>query len=149
MSILNIQFVFAVKYRAAQIDIAWKEQLHQNIADIIRKNKHKILEMNAMPDHLHVFIGMGPAQSVDALAERIMTQSSKWIEEQQFCAFPFSWQEGYCALSYSERDIPDVILNIQNQETHHQHESFLDEYKKLLTLYDIEWEEQDIFKELE
>ena len=33
------------------------------------------------------------------------------------------------------------------EETHHQKETFLDEYKKFLTASGIEWEEAYIFKE--
>ena len=45
--------------------------------------------------------------------------------------------------------MPDVIRYIQNQEMHHRKETFLDEYRKFLTLFEIEWNEQYIFKELE
>ncbi len=43
---------------------------------------------------------------------------------------------------------PIVIHYIQNQEIHHQKESFLDEYRKMLKLFDVEYDEQYIFKEL-
>ena len=78
-----------------------------------------------------------------------MEQSSEWIDDQQLCSSPFSWQEGYVAFSYSESDIPVVTDDIKNQEIYHQKETFLNEYKRLLTQFEIEWEEQDIFKELE
>jgi len=49
---LHIQFVFAVKYRAALIQKAWKDELHKYITGIFQDNDHKMLQINSMPDIL-------------------------------------------------------------------------------------------------
>jgi putative transposase len=146
---IHIQFVFAVKYRAALIDIKWKERLHQYITGIFQENNHKMLQINSMPDHIHIFIGMRPHQSVSSLIQNVKSASSKWIKDQGLSNFPFAWQEGYGAFSYSKSQMPQVIRYIQNQEIHHRKETFLHEYKNFLTAFEIEWEEKYIFKELE
>ena len=102
-----------------------------------------------MPDHIHIFIGMRPTQSIAALVQNVKTESSKWIKNKKFCATPFAWQEGYGAFSYSKSHVQDVIRYIQNQEIHHQKELFLDEYRKMLKVFEIEFDEQYIFKEPE
>lgn len=66
---IHIQFVFAVKYRAALIDAGWKERLHQYITGIFQQHNHKMLQINSMPDHIHIFIGMRPHQSVSTLMQ--------------------------------------------------------------------------------
>ena len=68
---IHIQFVFAVKYRAALIDKEWKERLHQYITGIFQSNKHKMLQINSMPDHIHIFIGMRPHQSISSLIQNV------------------------------------------------------------------------------
>jgi len=146
---IHIQFVFAVKYRAALIDNEWKERLHQYITGIFQENKHKMLQINSMPDHIHIFIGIRPHQSISSLIQNVKTESSKWIKNQSLCSQPFAWQEGYGAFSYAKSQVPDVIRYIKNQDIHHQKETFLDEYRKYLTLFEIDWDEQYIFKELE
>jgi len=146
---IHIQFVFAVKYRAAVIDDEWSERLHQYITGIFQANNHKMLQINSMPDHIHIFIGMRPDQSISSLIQNVKTESSKWIKDQKLCSHPFAWQEGYGAFSYSKSQIPAVVNYIKNQKAHHQKVTFLDEYRKLLTLFDIEWDERYIFKELE
>ncbi|WP_238989262.1 transposase [Mucilaginibacter terrigena] len=108
-----------------------------------------MLQINSMPDHIHIFIGMRPEQSVSSLVQNVKTESSKWIKEQKFCPSPFAWQEGYGAFSYSKSQVPNVVNYIKNQEAHHKKESFLDEYRKSLTAFDVDWEENYIFKELE
>ena len=146
---LHIQFAFAVKYRQALIQPIWKERLHEYITGIFQKNNHKMLQINSMPDHIHIFIGMGPTQSIASLIQNVKAESSKWIKDKKFCTTPFAWQEGYGAFSYSKSHMPDVIRYIQNQEAHHQKETFLNEYRKFLTAFEIEWEEKYIFKDLE
>lgn len=146
---LHIQFVFAVKYRAALINREWKGELHQYITGIVQKNEHKMLEINSMPDHIHILMGMRPIQSISVLVQNIKTESSKWIKEKGFCNSSFAWQEGFGAFSYSKSHVPDVIRYIQNQENHHQKESFLDEYRNFLKAFEIAYDEKYIFKEPE
>ena len=145
---IHIQFVFAVKYRAALISNEWKERLYQYITGIFQQNNHKVLQINGMPDHIHIFIGMRPHQSISSLMQNVKTESSKWIKAQKLSQ-TFAWQDGYGAFSYSRSQINDVVRYIQNQEAHHKKKTFLDEYKKFLTAFEIEWDEKYIFRELE
>jgi len=146
---LHIQFIFAVKYRQALIGSEWKENLHQYITGIFQENQHKMLQINSMPDHVHIFIGMRPHQSISSLIQNVKTESSKWIKTQKVCKVPFAWQEGYGAFSYSKSQAPNVIQYIIDQEKHHQPKNFLTEYKDFLNAFEIEWDERYIFKELE
>lgn len=144
---LHVQLVFAVKYRAALINKEWKGELHQYITGIVQRNEHKMLQINSMPDHIHILIGMRPIQSISALVQNVKTESSKWIKEKGFCNSSFTWQEGFGAFSYSKSHVPDVIRYIQNQENHHKKETFLDEYRNFLKAFEIAYDEQYIFKE--
>jgi len=102
-----------------------------------------------MPDHIHIFAGMRPHQSIASLIQNVKTESSKWINTQNLCSRFFAWQEGYGAFSYAKSQVPVVIRYIQNQEIHHRKETFLDEYKTFLKAFGIDWDEQYIFKEPE
>ena len=146
---LHIQLVFAVKYRAALIQKTWQTRLHKYITAIFQHNEHKMLQINSMPDHIHIFIGMRPHQSISALVQNVKAESTKWIKENKFCKSPFAWQEGFGAFSYSKTHVPAVIRYIQNQEAHHKKESFLNEYRHMLKAFGIEYDERYIFKEPE
>ena len=148
-TMLHIHFVFAVKYREALINNDWKEELHKYITGIFQRNNHKVLQINSMPDHIHIFIGMMPHQSISALIQNVKTESSKWINTNKSCKNSFRWQEGYGAFSYSKSHVYDVIRYIQNQEIHHRKETFLEEYKRILKAFEVEFDEQYIFKEPE
>lgn len=151
---LHIQLVFAVKYRAALIQKDWKERLHQYITSIIQKKEgkehpHKMLQINSMPDHIHILIGLRPYQSISSLAQNVKTESTIWVNENKLCKMPFAWQLGFGGFSYSKSHVDRVIRYIQNQEAHHKKETFLDEYRKLLIAFEIDYDEQYIFKEPE
>jgi REP element-mobilizing transposase RayT len=144
---IHVQFVFAVKFRNGLIHASFKEELYQYISGIIKANNHKLLAINGMPDHLHIFIGMRPTQSISDLLQDIKGSSSKWINEKKFLKVKFEWQEGYGAFSYSKSHVKNVIDYIQNQENHHRKESFIEEYLKFLEVFEIEYDERYIFKE--
>ena len=146
---LHIQFVFAVKYRAALISKDWKERLHQYITGIFQDNSHKMLQINSVPDHIHILIGMRPHQAISALIQNVKSESTKWINGQGFSRSPFAWQEGYGAFSYGKSQVNDVVRYIQNQEVHHHKETFLEEYRKFIIAFEVEWDEAYIFSALQ
>jgi putative transposase len=144
---IHLQFVFAVKFRAAVIDKSWKDELYKYITGIVQNNKHKMLCINGVADHIHIFIGMKPTQSISDLLQDIKGSSSKWINEKGFIKGKFEWQEGYGAFSYSMSHIQNVIRYIENQEEHHRKKSFLEEYIDFLEEFEIEYNERFIFHE--
>ncbi|MBT3802911.1 MAG: transposase [Bacteroidetes bacterium] len=127
---------------------SWKEELYRYIIGIIKENNHKPLIINGMPDHIHILLGLRPAQSISDLLKDIKGSSSKWINEKGFLPVQFSWQGGYGAFSYSKQDLPKVIKYIKNQEIHHKKKSFNEEYVELLHEFDIEYDNQFLFKPL-
>jgi len=146
---IHIQAVFAVKYRLSVIRKEWKDELYKYITGVIQQNGHKLLIVNGVEDHLHIFFGMRPTQSLSDLMQDVKGNSSKWINEKKFVSSHFEWQSGFGAFSYSKSQIADVIKYIQNQETHHAKQTFLDEYRELLNQFDIEYDERYIFRQLE
>jgi len=43
-----------------------------------------VQNINGMPDHVHVLIGMRPTQSLSDLMQDIKGASSKWINQKRF-----------------------------------------------------------------
>lgn len=144
---LHIHCVFAVKFRAALIGKSWKEELHKYMTAVIQKNDHKMLQINSMPDHIHFLVGYRPQFSLSSMVQNVKTESSKWIKSKRLCNFPFEWQDGFGAFSYSKSHVQNVIRYIQNQEAHHKKETFLNEYRRMLKLFEIEYDERYIFTE--
>lgn len=146
---IHIHVVTAVKYRGAVIKPAWKERLHQYITSVVQHNGHKMLSINSMPDHLHLFFGFRPTQALSDLMRQVKGESSEWINREQLTASVFKWQEGYGAFSYARSQVHDVIHYIEHQEAHHRKKTFQEEYKEFLQRFEVPFEEQYLFKEPE
>jgi putative transposase len=146
---IHIHTVFAVQNRICLISNLWKDQLFKYITGIVQNNGHKLLIINGMPDHLHILFGFRPTQSLSDLMQDIKGDSSRWINENKFVPGKFSWQEGYGAFSYSKSHLPSVIKYIQNQEIHHRKRSFIEEYKKMLEDFGVDYNDRYILKPVE
>jgi len=106
-----------------------------------------MLQINSMPDHIHILVGFRPNQSMSAVIQNIKAETTKWINNNEFCSTKFAWQEGFGAFSYSKSHLPNVINYIINQEKHHKKLSFNEEYRLFLENFDIEYDERYLFQE--
>ena len=141
-----IHAVFTVKYRENFITKDWRDDLHQYISGIITNKGAKSLAVGGWKDHVHILFGMPVTSNIADLICTAKANSSKWINERHFIKGKFLWQEGYGAFSYakSQRDI--VIGYINNQEEHHRMISFRDEYLKILSGFEVAYQEKYLFE---
>jgi Transposase and inactivated derivatives len=146
---IHIHVVFAVQNRASLINKDWKDSLYKYIIVIIQKRGHKVLAIGGMTDHVHILFGFRPTQSLSSMIQEVKRDTSEWINKSKFVMKKFAWQEGYGAFSYSKSQIPNVAKYIENQEMHHARKSFLEEYRKILNDFTIEYDQRYIFHEID
>ena len=146
---IYLQFVFAVQDRISLIRSEWKDELYKYITGIVQNNKHKLIAINGMPNHIHIFVGYKPHQLIPDLLQAIKGCSSTWINEKGFIRGKFRWQAGYGAFSYSHSQIDSVVKYIMNQEQHHKKKTFREEYIELLPRFNISYDERYILKDIE
>jgi putative transposase len=146
---IHIHSVFTVQDRDCIIKNSWKNELYKYITGIIQNHEHKVMAINGMPDHIHIFFGMRPTQSLSDLMQDIKSDSSKWINQKRFIKGHFSWQEGYGAFSYSKSHVDPVIDYIKNQEIHHLKKSFTEEYHEFLEKFQVPYDERYLFKPID
>ena len=128
------------------LDPKWDERLRLYITGIIQNNGHTMIAINNMPDHLHLFIGLNLAQSISMIMQLVKGDSSEWINKEKLTNHTFRWQNGYGAFSYSKSQINRVARYIQNQQEHHKKRDFLNEYRKMLDSFSIDYDERYLFK---
>lgn len=143
---IYIQIIFAVKGRGSLIYSDWEERLYQYITGIVRGKEQKMIAINGMPDHIHIFIGMKPSCCLSDLVREIKKASNEFINENKLSKFKFSWQEGYAAFSYSHSHVDRVVKYIMNQKQHHRKVSFREEYVDFLKKFEIEHDDQFLFE---
>jgi len=146
---IYIQIVFTVKGRQNLIGKQHQEELHKYISGIVQKRQQKLLAIYAMPDHIHLLVGLKPNISISDLVRDIKAGSSNFINENRWIQGKFNWQEGFGAFSYSRNQIDTVIKYIANQEAHHKKSSFKEEYIDFLKTYEIEYDENYLFEWIE
>ena len=121
---IYLQFVFAVKGRQSLIRKENKEELHKYITGLVQNRKAKLLAVNCMSDHTHLFVGFKPSVLIADFIKEIKVESNEFINHKKWVMGRFSWQEGYGVFSYSHSHIDRVIKYVLNQEKHHQRRSF-------------------------
>jgi hypothetical protein len=75
------------------------------------------------------------------LLEEVKKQSSIWIKTVHPGYSNFYWQDGYGAFSVSPKGVNDVVRYIEMQEEHHTKDTFQDEFRGFLKLYEIDYDE--------
>ena len=146
---IYIQVVFAVEGRQSLIALEHNDELQKYITGIVSAQKHKLIAINNMPDHLHLLVGLRPNAALSELVRDIKANSSRFINEKRWVMGRFSWQEGFGAFSYSRSQLAAVIRYIENQQKHHAKKSFLDEYTALLDKFEVEYDQRYIFKPID
>ena len=144
---IHIQVVFAVAGCTRLIPAHRQEELNQYVAGIIANKGQKVLAVNGMPDHLHLFIGLRPDMALADLVRDIKANSSRFINEQRWTVGRFAWQRGYGAFSYAASQVDQVVRYIHDQQRHHATRTFREEYQRLLELFGVEYDPQYLLDE--
>ncbi len=139
---LFYHIVFSTKNRAPFIRPDIEERVWAYLGGIARNHKMTALQIGGIEDHLHALVLAPPTIAPYEIAKYLKGESSKWIHE-TFADLPdFGWQDGYGAFTVNKSKLPDVVSYIQKQRVHHQAKSFEDEYREMLDLHGVEYDER-------
>ncbi len=142
---IYIQTVFAVKNRQALIHQNWENDLHKYITGIVQNRGNKLLAIGGMADHIHIFIGMKPAECLSDMVREIKKSSTTYVNDNKLSPFDFNWQSGYGAFSYSRSHRDAVCKYILHQKEHHRTRTYEEEFMKMLHDYEIEIGKKQLF----
>ena len=142
---IYIQIVFSVKNRHSLIPKNKKEELHKYITGVVQNKKCKMLAVNSVSDHIHIFVGLHPSICVSDLVKGIKISSNEKITEKKWIKTKFEWQDGFGAFSYSKSQVDSVCKYIMNQEEHHKKVSFKEEYINFLEKFGIDYNPKYVF----
>ncbi len=142
---IYIQTVFAVKNRQALILPEWEEELYKFTTGIVQNRGSKMLAIGGMPDHIHIFIGLKPAESISDLVREIKKATNDFVQDNRLSPFKFDWQAGYGAFSYSRSHRDAVCKYILNQKEHHRQKTFEEEFFKMLKDFEVEIGQKKMF----
>lgn len=139
---LYYHIVFGTKERKPTLPNTYSEELYKFIWGIIRNKGCKLYQINGSLDHIHLFSDLHPSIALANYIKDIKVASSIWLKQQEHFKNFEAWAEGYAVFTISHSDRNQVIAYIKNQKEHHHMESFIDEYKRLLKEFGIEFDEK-------
>src|SRR5262245_51143824 len=98
--------------------------------------------MNNVADHVHILFDLHRTEALSSVVMHVKKGTSRWLKEQSPDYRDFDWQEGYGAFSIGRSQRDSLIDYIRNQQRRHVRLSFQDEFRKLLTIYEIDFDER-------
>ena len=136
------QIVFSTKNRESTLIKSDRSELFRYIFGILRNKKCHSYRINGVEDHIHILTHLHPSVSLSGLVKDIKLASTNHIKSKSLFKNFHGWQAGYGAFTYSIKEKDRLIVYIKNQEEHHRHITFTDEFIKLLKENNIEFDER-------
>jgi REP element-mobilizing transposase RayT len=136
-----IHFVWSTKDREEILRTKEvRELLWKHIRENVKEKGIFIDFINGHTNHCHCLVSLGIDQTIQKVIQLIKGESSFWINKNdEFLSLSgkkkFEWQDEYFAVSISESMINKVRDYIKNQEEHHRHQTFQEEYDDFIRKY--------------
>lgn len=134
--------VFGTKGHLPFIASEWEGELYAYLGGIVKNHHGQPIEINGMPDHVHLLVRLEPVEKFSDFIRDLKASSSKWAKDHQP---KFGWQRRYGAF-VSESVSSSVRNYIRRQKEHHRKQTFEDEYRELLRLHKIDFDERYLWE---
>jgi putative transposase len=97
VSLLNYHFVFIPKRRKKVLVGAVAERLQQIICELVVENRWKIIAMEIMPDHVHLFLNVKPTDDPSSIMRKIKGRASHYLRKEfpELLKIPTLWTPSY------------------------------------------------------
>lgn len=142
LSQVYLHSVWSTKNRIPFIRPQIEDELYTYIGGTIKNLGGRPIQINGMPDHIHVLSTLPRTISIADFLEEIKRSSSKWLKTKGWEYREFSWQRGYGAFSVGRSELSIIQQYIVNQKTHHTAKDFKVELIEWLKEYEVDYNEE-------
>lgn len=144
LSNVLVHLVFSTKERRPFLaDPGKRDAMHRYLVGVSKRLECPVIRVGGTEDHIHL---LGRQTRTIALAnwvKELKRSSSLWAKGQELERF--QWQAGYGGFSVSQSQSGEVERYIARQWEHHRKFDFQEEFRKLLVLHAIEWDERYVW----
>ena len=141
-----IHLVFSTKDRQAFLkDDDLRKEMHQQLGGTSKTLQCEPLIVGGVDDHIHLLARMSRTVSISEWVKELKRVTSIWVKQRSPRLEAFQWQAGYGAFSVSQSEIERVKAYIKNQPAHHRQRDFKTEFRLLLELHEIEYDERYVW----
>ena len=147
LSSVHIHLVFSTKDREPFLrNGEIRKEMHAYLGGISKKLDCLPVIVGGTEDHVHLLCRLARTITQADWVKEIKRASSIWIKQREPALVKFAWQAGYGTFSISTSAITKTCEYINNQQEHHNKQSFQDEYRTFLRKHAIEWDEQYVWE---
>ena len=107
---LIYHIVLRTRHGTAPIVEAYERNLFMYIFGFCKNHQCVLYRINGMPDHVHLLVGLHPTIAVSSFVHDLKIATNNFMRgnRDNFPDFA-SWEQGYCALTYTEADKNRVV----------------------------------------
>ena len=146
LSVVYLHLVFSTKDRRPFLrDKTVREEMHAFLGGVSKQLDCPPILAGGVEDHIHLLARFGRTITQADWVKEVKRVSSQWIKQRDQAQHDFAWQAGYGVFSVSPSNLEAVRKYIENQEEHHRHVTFQDEFRELLRKHGIEWDERYVW----
>ena len=103
--------MFGTKDHVPLIAESWQSELYRYLGGIIRNHRGEAVEINGMPDHVHLLVRLDPRGAISDVLRELKSSSSKWVRKDH--QPKFNLQRRYGAFAVSESVASKVRKHIR------------------------------------
>jgi len=128
---LYYHFIWGTKNRLPLILPDFETALYKAIVSKVQKLGGIHHAIGGMEDHIHLAVSVPPKIAAAAFIGEVKGNSSHFVNQIIKPDFGFFWQSEYGVLSFSERNLPNIVGYIKNQKKHHADGSLRDDLERI------------------
>ena len=141
-----VHTVFSTKERRPFLrEKGLREELHRYLGGILSHHDCQPLIVGGVEDHVHILSTLTRTCAASELVKEVKRSSTVWLKGKVADLDDFAWQNGYGIFSFGFSQLEAVRKYVAEQERHHEHMSFQDEFRRLLRRYEIEFDERYVW----
>jgi putative transposase len=141
---LIFHVVFATQGRIGSLTPERRPEVFAYITALVKEKGGRVIIINGVEDHLHMLLVLPPDVSLSDVMKFAKANSSRWFKQRFSVAF--AWQKGFGAFTVSRSGVDAVANYIRDQELHHQHRDFQEEFVVLLEKSGVEFDAEYLWK---
>ncbi|NEP32921.1 IS200/IS605 family transposase [Moorena sp. SIO3B2] len=118
VTLLNYHFVWCPKRRKAVLTGKVKMRLQEIIFDLCGENNWRLIALEIMPDHVHMFLEVDPTFAPSVIIKRVKGRASHYLRKEfpQLLKLPTLWSPSYFCSTTGNASTETVKKYIENQK---------------------------------
>jgi len=146
LSNVLVHLVFSTKERRPLLrDVDVRAAMHRYLAGISGRLRCPVIAAGGVEDHVHLLARQARTVALADWVKELKRASSLWVKRHEASLAGFHWQAGYGAFSVSQSQSAEVERYVVHQEEHHRKFDFQHEFRRLLEVHGIEYDERYVW----